>query len=80
MIIDHGFNGTTLLVAFDKKNIEQDINDSVEKILKLKKEPFAKIFVQIPKEVFEIFYLKLKEKDIKIKDMDKTKPILMLAL
>lgn len=79
MTIDHGFNGTTLLVAFDSKNIEKDINNSIKKIISLKKQPFSKIFVQIPEYAFELFFQKSKENDLKIKTIDKAKPIFLIA-
>lgn len=79
MTIDHGFNGTSLLVAFDPKNIEKDIQDGIEKIIDLKKQPFSKIFVQIPEYAFELFFEKSKQKDLKIKSIDRTRPIFLIA-
>lgn len=54
-----------IIIGFDSKNLEFECDLAIQNIIKAKKEPFKKIFIQIPKNFLNHFYKKTNKNDLK---------------
>jgi hypothetical protein len=62
-------NTTYIEISFNKQNEDKVVNNSINEIEKIKLFPFSKIFIKIPLFVFDKFLIKLKNKNIKYKEL-----------
>ena len=70
MIIEKSNLSTTNFVVSIEKKLEKNLLiDLFDKIEKKQREPFAKIYITVPLELFKIILIGLNKKDFRIKNL-----------
>jgi hypothetical protein len=71
VILNQGIYGVVILVTnSDIKKSEDELNQVVQKLLELKKQPFTDVYVKMPSLLFQKFLDKLAENNIKYKEAE----------
>jgi len=71
VILNQGIYGVVILVTnSDIKNSEDELNQVVQKITELKKQPFTEVYVKMPSLLFQKFLDKLSSNSMKYKEAE----------